>query len=251
MNQLPSLSIFFPSLNDAKILPYILAKTYAVAPTVARRFEVIVINDGSTDDTKEILKELTKHYPRLRVITHKKNRGYGGALISGFTSARKDWIFYTDGDGQYDPMELPKLVKAVRSGVDVVNGYKVKRGDSWYRVLVGILYNRLIQALYHPPIRDIDCDFRLIRRSLLKKITLTSTSGTICVELIMKLKAAGARFAEVGIHHYPRPFGRSQFFRLPRLLKALSEHFNFLKTSPLNPALPRSAESGQAGRPKG
>lgn len=237
MNQkLPSLSIIFPSLNDAKILPYLIAKTYGVAPKVAKIFELIVVNDGSTDDTKEVLAGLKRRYPHLRVIHHPRPSGYGGAVRAGLAKARYEWVFYTDGDGQYDVMELIKLVKAVRSGVDVVNGYKVQRGDSLVRKIIGSLYNSAVQAFYHPPIRDVDCDFRLVRRSLLNKIRLTATSGLFPLELVLKLKEAGARFTEVEVHHYPRPCGRSQFFRLSRILSTLREHprFSQVFSPPLN-----------------
>lgn len=224
MKHLSSLSIFFPSLNDAKILPYLIARAHTAAQKVTRNFEVIVVDDGSTDNTKEILRELCRHYPHLRIVTHHANKGYGGALKSGFRVAKKDWVFYTDGDGQYDPMELTRLVGTLTPTTDVVNGYKTKRADTIVRTLIGFLYNLATQTLYHPPIRDIDCDFRLIRRKNLTKISLTSTSGIICVELITKLYASGARFAETPISHYVRRFGRSQFFQWKHIYQTLVDY---------------------------
>lgn len=193
---------------------------------MARDFEVIIIENGSTDETPQILTMLAQHYPALRVFRFKKSLGYGGALQQGFTHATKEWVFYTDGDGQYDPLELSKLVEK-STNVDVVNGYKMHRIDGWYRTVLGNIYNFILQKIYHPPIRDIDCDFRLIRRSFLKSICLESRSGTICLELVLKLKKAGARFAEVGVSHYPRAFGRSEFFRLPRLVQTVIDYWHF------------------------
>lgn len=226
MKQLSSLSLFFPSLNDAKILPYLVARAHQAAKKVTRDFEIIVVNDGSTDETSAILEELVLHYPKLTVVTHKTNRGYGAALISGFNTSTKDWVFYTDGDGQYDPMELTRLVRRVSPAIDVVNGYKGKRADNVIRTFLGWVYNGAIQRSYHPPIRDVDCDFRLIRAALLKKIRLQSRSGAICLELITKLQLASARFAEVPVTHYARLFGRSQFFQLKHLRSTFREYRN-------------------------
>lgn len=214
----PSLSVFFPAYNDAPSLPALLEKTFAVLPTLTADYEVIVVNDGSRDDTAEVLARLQQKYgPRLRVVTHEKNMGYGAALRSGFAAATKDLVFYTDGDGQYDPGELPKLMALMAPDVGLVNGYKIERHDPWHRIVIGRLYNAFARFLFRIRIRDIDCDYRLIRRSLLDEIRLNSTSGTICVELVRKLELSPYRVAEVPVHHYPRLHGRSQFFRVRSL----------------------------------
>lgn len=184
-------------------------------------YEVIVVNDGSSDYTGKLLDELARiHAPYLRVIHHPRNRGYGAALRSGFAAARKEWIFYTDGDAQYDPGELRLLVAACQTRgaeVDVVNGYKISRHDPWYRLLIGRIYHHTVKWLFGFKLRDVDCDFRLIRRSVFDRISLRSDSGTICLELVKKLQDAGFRFAEVPVNHFHRAFGRSQFFNFPRL----------------------------------
>lgn len=221
MPTLSSLTIFFPSLNDARALPELVTKADQVARRVTNRYEILVINDGSTDNTADVLVALQKRFSRLRVITHSLNKGYGAALKSGFKHAKFDWIFYTDGDGQYDPTELTHLVRLVTPQVDVVNGYKKRRADSWIRVIVGDIYNRYAHRVARLPIRDVDCDFRLIRRSVLSNITLVNDSGAICMELIAKLSACGAQFAECAVHHYPRRFGHSEFFRISHLLATL------------------------------
>lgn len=213
------LTVFFPAYNDAPSLPGLIGKTFAVLSTCATDYEVVVVNDGSFDNTGEVLAGLQAQYaPHLRVVTHQVNRGYGGALRSGFTAATKRFVFYTDGDAQYDVGELPSLIDKMQPGVGLVNGYKLERNDPWHRIVIGHLYNRFARSLFRVKIRDIDCDFRLLRRDLLDEIRLTCTSGTICVELVKKIEMTGCGVEEVGVHHYPRLHGRSQFFRVKSLL---------------------------------
>ena len=224
MHPTPSLSVFFPAYNDAPSLPSLIQNTFEVLRSHVDDFEVIVVNDGSFDTTGEVLAALAREYaPKMRVITHPENRGYGGALRSGFEAATKDLVFYTDGDGQYDVRELPKLLEKMSPAVGLVNGYKLERNDPRHRIWIGNVYNAFARFLFRIQIRDVDCDFRLIRRHLLEKIKLTSTSGTICVELVRKLEMTPYRVEEVGVHHYPRLHGRSQFFRVRSLLKTLHQ----------------------------
>jgi glycosyltransferase involved in cell wall biosynthesis len=213
-----SLSVFFPAYNDAPSLPPLLRTTFAVLQKHVADYEVIVVNDGSRDKTAEVLEQLrTEYAPFLQVVTHAKNRGYGGALRSGFGASRKEFVFYTDGDGQYDVGELPRLLELVGPNTGLVNGYKLDRHDPAHRIWIGNVYNFCARLLFRIRIRDIDCDYRLIRRELLERIHLTSTSGTICVELVRKLEISGCDVAEVGVHHYPRLHGTSQFFRVRSL----------------------------------
>jgi glycosyltransferase involved in cell wall biosynthesis len=214
----PSLSVFFPAYNDAPSIPPLVRRTFEVLREHVADYEVIVVNDGSRDKTAEVLEELRREFmPFLRVVTHGENRGYGGALRSGFAAATKDVVFYTDGDGQYDVGELPNLLERMLPSTGLVNGYKLERHDPAHRIWIGNTYNFCARLLFRIRIRDIDCDYRLIRRPLLDHIQLTSTSGTICVELVRKLELSGCEVAEVGVHHYPRLHGKSQFFRLRSL----------------------------------
>lgn len=222
----PSISVFFPAYNDAHSIGKLVEDALAVLPALTDDFEVIVVNDGSLDETQIVLDELAEKHAALRVVRHETNKGYGGALQSGFRAARNDLVFYTDGDGQYDVRELAKLVPLLRENVDVVNGYKLGRTDKMNRKVIGGFYNRLAHFLFSLPVRDVDCDFRLIRRIFLGKISLYSTSGSICVELVYKLRQAGAHFEEIGVSHYARQYGKSQFFTLRRVSKTLLDFFS-------------------------
>lgn len=220
-----SISVFFPAYNDEGAIAEMVNKALALLPQLADDFEVIVVNDGSSDGTATILDELAKRHASVRIIHHARNRGYGGALLTGFTAATKDLVFYTDGDGQYDVNELAALFPLMQEGVDVVNGYKIKRSDSKRRVVLGGLYKFLARLLFRLPIRDVDCDFRLMRRSAIQGISLVSTSGVVCTEMVYKLHRSGCRFTETPVNHYPRLHGQSQFFTVRRVGKTA---FDFL-----------------------
>lgn len=221
--KLSSLSIIFPAYNDGGTIASMIATAKIVAEEVTNDFEIIVVNDGSLDYTADVLKEMQKKYAELIVIQHETNRGYGGALISGFSTAKKDWIFYTDGDAQYNPLELCKLVGALGRGIDAVNGYKTSRGDSWMRIFIGRLYHHFVKFMFGIRIRDVDCDFRLIPTQIMREIELKSMSGSICLEMVKKIESAGYVFAEVPVSHYTRKYGVSQFFNVKRILKTLNQ----------------------------
>jgi glycosyltransferase involved in cell wall biosynthesis len=223
MTKTPSISVFFPAYNDAGTIASLVVLADKTCRQLTDDYEVIVVNDGSPDHTGDILAELAAKYANLRVVTHEKNRGYGGALRSGFASATKDLIFYTDGDAQYDARELALLVPLMTDDVDVVNGYKISRSDPWHRIFIGNIYRNVIKLAFGLKIRDVDCDFRLIRRRGFNKVRLFSNSGTICVEMVKSLQDAGLRFAECPVHHYHRAYGKSQFFNFKRLFKTLKD----------------------------
>lgn len=222
MNELSksSISVFFPAFNDASTIGSLVTEALKMLPTLTNDYEVIVVNDGSTDETAIVLDKLARAHPRLRIVHHARNQGYGGALRSGFKAASKNLVFYTDGDGQYDVRELLKLYSFLTNGVDIVNGYKLKRADPKYRQVLGAVYNRFARFLFRLPVRDVDCDCRLIRRQAMEKVKLTASSGVICVELVFKLRRSGCVFAEAPVNHYPRTHGRSQFFTPRRIIRS-------------------------------
>lgn len=224
--KLSSISAVFPAYNDGGTIASMVAAAWVALHQVTDDFEIVVVNDGSADYTAAILEETAARYLELRVINHPANQGYGAALRTGFSSAVKDWVFYTDGDSQYNPLELVNLVKALRDGVDVVNGYKLTRNDSWLRVVIGRMYHHLVKFLFGIRIRDVDCDFRLIPRRILEEIELKSNSGAICLEMVKKIQDAGYAFSEVPVRHYSRKYGVSQFFvprRIFRTFRQLAE----------------------------
>jgi glycosyltransferase involved in cell wall biosynthesis len=213
----PSISAFFPAYNDGGTIPSMVLTALMTLRELADDYEVIVVNDGSADYTADVLDELARRYPELRVIHHEQNRGYGGALRTGFGSAIKDLIFYTDGDAQYDPREMKRLYDVWSDAVDFVNGYKISRSDPLHRIIIGRVYHWMVKLAFGLNLRDVDCDFRLMRRSIFDRVELQSDSGVICVELMKKVQDAGFRIAEVPVHHYHRAYGKSQFFNYRRI----------------------------------
>ena len=224
--KLTSISAIFPAYNDGGTIASMVSTACIACSQVTDDFEIIVVDDCSLDYTADVLRELEKRYPKLRVVTHETNRGYGGALRSGFSNAVKDWVFYTDGDSQYNPLELVELVKALRDDVDAVNGYKLGRNDSFMRMLIGRSYHYLVKLLFKIRIRDVDCDFRLIPRRVLDQVKLTSDSGAICLEMVKKIEDAGYVFAETPVNHYSRKYGVSQFFIPWRIIRTLRQITN-------------------------
>jgi glycosyltransferase involved in cell wall biosynthesis len=214
----PGLSFFFPAFNDGGTIASLVIRAVQVASRLTPDYEVIVVNDGSADATAEIAEELARTYPRVRVIHHATNRGYGGALRTGFAAATKDLIAYTDGDAQYDPAELEVLWNRLTPDADMVNGYKVRRADPSHRIVIGWIYHHTVKRLFRLRVRDVDCDFRLMRREVFDRVKLERDTGVICLEMMRKIQDAGFRIVEVPVSHYHRTYGTSQFFHLRRIV---------------------------------
>jgi glycosyltransferase involved in cell wall biosynthesis len=219
VNSAPSLTVFFPAYNDGGTIASLVITAVQTAALLTPNHEVIVVNDGSSDGTARILDELARLYPQCRVVTHEVNRGYGGALRSGFAAASKDIVFYTDGDAQYDPSEMALLWHEMKPGIDLVNGYKISRSDPWHRILIGRLYHHIVKIMFGLKVRDVDCDFRMMRRSIFDRVHLEKNSGVICLEMMKKIQDARFTIVEVPVHHYHRAYGKSQFFNVPRIVR--------------------------------
>jgi glycosyltransferase involved in cell wall biosynthesis len=213
------LSVFFPAFNDSGTIASMVIRAVKAASELTPDFEIIVVDDGSGDGTAEIADELARTYPQVRAVHHPTNRDYGAALRTGFRSATKELIFYTDGDAQYDPAELSLLWANLTSDADLVNGYKISRSDPLHRIIIGRVYHHIVSLLFGIKLRDVDCDFRLMRRTIFDRINLVKTSGIICVEMMKKVQDAGFRIVEVPVHHYHRTSGKSQFFNFRRLFR--------------------------------
>jgi glycosyltransferase involved in cell wall biosynthesis len=215
-----SVSAFFPCYNDALSIGKMVRDVREALVEAVSDFEIIVVNDGSSDNSLQVLQELQREISELRIVDHEVNRGYGGALLSGFAASTKQWVFYTDGDAQYDAREITRLISAVTESSDVIQGFKIGRGDPLHRRVIGRVYHHGVRFFFRLPIRDTDCDFRLIRNSVVSKVRLRSTTGVICVEMMHALNRVDAQFIEVGVSHYHRPHGKSQFFRVPAISRS-------------------------------
>lgn len=219
-----SISAFFPAYNDAGTIASMVVTILLTLREITDDYEVLVINDGSQDHTSAVLDELARVYPdEVRIIHHPQNRGYGGALRSGFAHATKEWIFYTDGDAQYDPRELTNLVALVSDDIDFINGWKIERNDPLHRIVIGRIYQYVIKFFFSLKLTDVDCDFRLIRRRVFDQVQLTSNSGVICVEMMRKVQDNGFALGETPVHHFHRAYGKSQFFNFSRLFRVAKD----------------------------
>ncbi len=218
----PSISVFFPCYNDAGTIGAMVMRALQTLREISEDYEVIVVNDGSEDDSRLILEELARIYPKeFRLENRRVPSGYGGVLRAGFAMATKDWVFYTDGDAQYDVRELKRLAAKISDDVDMINGWKIKRRDPFHRIVIGVLYQYFVKFIFGLKIRDVDCDFRLIRREIFDVVQLESNTGTITFEMVKKIQDAGYRIVEVPVHHYYRQYGESQFFNIPRVGRTL------------------------------
>lgn len=218
-----SISVFFPCYNDEGSIAKLIKDAVDTLESLTEDYEVIVVDDGSKDESRQILLRLAKVYKKLKLVFHEKNLGYGGALRSGFKASSKELVFYTDGDGQYNVKELSVLLGLMSDDVDFVNGIKMARRDATYRIVIGNMYSLVARWIFMLPVYDVDCDFRLIRKTIIDRLNLESNSGSICVELIKKSQRVGARFRQVSVHHFERQWGKSQFFRFSKLLATFLE----------------------------
>ncbi len=222
-----SISACFPAFNEADNLESLVAATDQVLRTLTENYELIIVDDGSTDRTQEVVKCLSARYPQLKVIHHSQNRGYGAALVTGFKNSQKDLIFFSDADNQFDLHDLPKLLAQI-DDADLVTGYRGKREDPSHRRLNALLWNMLIRCLLKVKVSDLNCAFKLFRRSILEKIgldQLTSTGAMINAEILAKLGKVNARIREVEVQHYPRRYGRQTGAAPEVILRAFKELF--------------------------
>jgi putative flippase GtrA len=211
--KLSSLSIFFPFMNDAGTVQRQLDDAYTIGKTLTGDLQVIALHGGaSKDNTFDEIKRMQSVYPDLIIVDKSDNWERYAVIKYGFNACTKAWIFYTDGDAQYHLGDLPKMVDKQRdTGVDVVNGYKKERGDGFLRMFLGNAYAHFSSFIFDLPIRDTDCDFRLIRKSIMDKITLESHDSSILAEMLKKLQLVGATFVELPVNHYDRDYGKSNY----------------------------------------
>jgi glycosyltransferase involved in cell wall biosynthesis len=225
MPRLRSLSVFYPSRNEAATLRALVGRTLEAMEPHADALEVIVVDDGSTDSTPDVVAGLAAGDSRVRTVRHQRSGGYGAALRSGFAAARHEWVFFTDGDAQFDVGEFPLLLAELDRGADLVIGWRSDRQDPWLRRLNGHAWNWLVRRLFSIHIRDVNCAFKLMPARALQSMTLTTRGAVISTELLVLAHRRGLRIAEVAVSHRPRTAGRSSGDDATVIVRAFWELF--------------------------
>lgn len=223
-----SISVFFPCYNEQENVERTVNDALSVLEQLGADFEVIVVNDGSSDDTARIADEIARRDSRVKVVHHATNLGYGSALQSGFKAATKDLVFYTDGDGQFDIKEMPPLLERMEQH-DIVSCYRLDRKDPIVRKINAWCWTRLVCLLFRLKIRDIDCAFKLYKREIFDNIELSSTGALIDTEVLARATRKGYSITQVGVHHYPRTAGEQSGANLAVILRAFKELFKLHK----------------------
>lgn len=223
VQKLKSLSVFFPVFNEEANLDILLRQALQVLPSLARRFELLVINDGSQDQSAAVALRLAAKHPQIKLVNHPSNLGYGEALKSGIKHSQYEWIFWTDSDLQFDLIELSYFVSSAQTGNLVTIGYRKKRSEGFWRQLNANLFKLYIDLLFRLHVRDIDCAFKLIRADLLKNMKLNSGSAFTSAEILYRLKKRRVRFTEIGVTHHPRLYGQPTGAKLSVIVKACYE----------------------------
>jgi len=218
------ISVFFPCYNEQENVGSTIEKALVVLGKIGRDFEVVIVDDGSSDDTGRIADELAGGDDRIKVVHHSKNLGYGAALQSGFAAATKELVFYTDGDGQFDINELPPLLPLMEK-YDIVSCYRLDRQDSLIRKINGWCWTKLVCLLFGLKIRDIDCAFKLYKRKIFEGLHLSSTGALIDTEVLARASRKGYQITQKGVHHYPRTAGFQTGANLRVILRAFRELF--------------------------
>lgn len=217
-----SISVFFPCYNEQANIARVVEQAVGVLEGMGADYEIIIVNDGSADDTGRIADELAAGNERIRAVHHDRNRGYGAALQSGFRAACKALVFYTDGDGQFDLGELPPLVPLMADH-DIVSCYRINRQDNLMRKINGWLWTKVTGLVFSLNIRDVDCAFKLYRRRIFDEITMESTGALIDTEILARAVRKGYTITQKGVHHYPRTAGRQSGASLRVVLRAFKE----------------------------
>ncbi len=220
--KLSSLSIFFPCFNEAKSIPILIKQADAVANKLAKKYEILVIDDGSQDDTVKVVNNLRSKYANLKLVQHENNKGYGAALQSGFKASQYKWIFFTDGDLQFDISELESFIPFV-DDYHVIIGYRRKRAEGTIRAFNARLFKLYIDLLFRVHVKDIDCAFKLFKAETIKSIELFSQGAFISSEFLYKLKKQGVEFKQLPVHHYPRQHGQPTGANLKVIIKGVTD----------------------------
>jgi glycosyltransferase involved in cell wall biosynthesis len=220
--QLCSISVFFPCYNEQDNIRNTVEQAMAVLKKLGVDFEVIIVNDGSSDATGRIADEISSLNANVKVVHHPANLGYGAALQSGFRTASKKFVFFTDGDGQFDISEMPPLLPLM-SRFDIVCCYRLNRQDNFIRKLNGWAWTKLVCFLFDMKVRDIDCAFKLFKREIFDNIQMSSSGALISAEILARAVRKGYSITQKGVHHYPRTAGAQTGANLKVILRAFKE----------------------------
>jgi len=241
-HRLPSLSVFFPCYNEEANVERTTSAALRACRRICDDFEVIIVNDGSRDRTGEIADRLAAEHAEVRAVHNIPNQGYGGALQRGFREATKEWVFYTDGDGQFDFEEIDKLLPLLDQ-YDIVSGYRLDRRDSLIRKINAFCWTSLVNVVFRLWLRDIDCAFKIYPRRLFQEIEMKSKGALIDAEILARAKRRGYTIGQVGVHHFPRTAGEQTGANLRVILRAFKELFTLRKeihrTGVARPRAPR------------
>jgi len=224
----PSIRVFFPCHNEAANIKPLVSKTLHVLSKLTPDFEIIIVDDGSTDGTYKVIDALSCEHDSVKAIHHKKNLGYGAALQSGFRAATKELVFYTDGDGQFDIAEMPKLLPMMKQ-YDIVSCYRLNRQEGLIRKLNGWAWTKLVCCLFKMNVRDIDCAFKLFKRRIFDDIVIHSTGALIDAEILARASRKGYTITQAGVHHYARQAGTQSGAKLTVIFRAFKELFRLRK----------------------
>jgi glycosyltransferase involved in cell wall biosynthesis len=224
----PSISIFFPCYNEAGNIKTLVNKTLRTAKAFTNDLEIILVNDGSTDETARLIDELDKEYPPVRAIHHQQNLGYGSALQTGFGAATKELVFYTDGDGQFDISELSDILPLIHQH-DIVSCYRINRSDGFIRKVNAWCWTKLVCFLFKLRLKDIDCAFKLYKRNIFDNIKIKSTGALIDTEILARATKKGYTITQAGVHHYPRTVGSQTGANISVIMRAFRELFELYK----------------------
>lgn len=221
---MPSISLVLPAYNEADNIEPMVAEATPALEAVADDYEIIVVDDGSKDGTAEVTRRLMADHPHLRLVQHPVNKGFGAAVLTGFTNAQKDWIFYTDADRQFVLNELTRFVPAMDSA-DLIAGYRAPRRDPAMRVLYGKGWTALCTLLFGYTVRDVDCGFKLFRREIIRTLAphINARGATFSIEWLVRAKRAGYRFIELPVSHRPRVAGHQTGATIRVITRAFRE----------------------------
>jgi glycosyltransferase involved in cell wall biosynthesis len=231
----PALSLVFPAWNEARNLPALLESAFSIGSQLGGEFEVVIVDDGSSDASREVLEAWSRRDARLRTLHHPRNQGYGAALRAGLRSARGEFVFFSDADLQFDLGEIRRLLEHTGE-YEIVAGYRAPRRDPWLRRVIAALWGRLVRRLFDLPVRDIDCAFKVFHRTVLEAIPIRSVGAFVNTEILVRARAAGFRIHQVPVSHRRRRSGRQTGADPAVIARALFELVKLRAALPARPA---------------